>query len=773
MNRETREIRETRETREKIRMSVRAVVETTLHESDLSPASSSARRMQEGAYAHRARQSSAMEKNYRKEVALCADYEAEALLLHVTGRADGIYEDADGMTVIEEIKLGQENQSLVPAHMAQAAMYGHMLASQEGMEQIRLFVLYVDVRGRQLALYEETKNADELHAQFNALCAAAAAWEETKLKRRIARDFTLFSLSFPFETYREGQRKFAANVYIALREKKRLFAQAPTGIGKTMAALYPALRAIGEGKCQRAVFLAARTTGRKSAMDAMRLLTAHGADVMTAEITAKDKICPMDRRDCRPDVCPLAKGFYDRLPGTLSEGLTLQSLDRNQITLLSQRHQVCPFELSLELAMLSDVVVCDYNYVFDPLVAMDRLVQSPGGACLLVDEAHQLAPRVRDAYSAELSLDTLRELRRETGRQLGRKAGLYRALTGAIRAMKDIAAQDDFETLAAPPEPIYKAMELVRESAGEQLALGAGQTAADSFSLSSAYLFAAGRFDARYALLASGGEKHAKIELALLSAADEILSVTKSARGVVYFSATLAPFDPIQKMLGSDEGDACLFLPSPFDPAQLKARIEPIDIRYQSREKTAPQVAEAIHAHILNNSGNTIVFFPSYAYMNRIREILLGMENTPDFPDFICEARGMTEEEKNEIMEGFASDDRVILLAVLGGAFSEGIDLPGDRLKNVIIVSTGLPQPDDKLKAMQAYYDGNGEDGFYLCMTLPGMIRVIQAAGRLIRTDHDTGTLLLIDSRYRYAGIRALLDGTLAGDALCNEKGTP
>lgn len=752
-----------RESSPSIRMSVRAVVEWTLHESDLSPASMSARRMQEGAVAHRARQGSATQKNYRKEVALSADYEGEALLLHVTGRADGIYEDLDGLNVIEEIKLGGEHQALIPAHRAQAAMYGHMLASQEGLESVRIRVLYVDVRGGEIAVYEETLPAEALRAEFDALCASAILWEEKKLKRRMARDQSLESLPFPFDSYREGQRRFAANVYVALRERKRLFAQAPTGIGKTMAALYPALRAIGESKCQKAVFLAARTTGRRSALDAAALLTRSGADMMTAEITAKDKICPRPMRDCRPEICPLAKGFYDRLPAAMEEALSLRMLDREQVSLLAAKHGVCPFELSLELAMLADVVVCDYNYVFDPLVAMERLLQCPGGASLLVDEAHQLAPRVRDAYSAEVSLDTLRELRREAGKQMGRKGGLYRALTGAIRAMKEIAAQADFESLKAPPEALEKALERVREAAGEQLALGAGAIAADSFSLASAYCFAAGRFDARYALLTSGGEKHAKIELALLSAADEILSVTRHARGTVYFSATLAPFDAIKKMLGSDEGDACLFLPSPFDPAQLEARIEPIDIRYSSREKTAPQVAEAIHAHLSHHGGNTIVFFPSYAYMARIGEILLGMENTPDL---IREARGMTEEEKNEILQGFEGGGRVVLLAVLGGAFSEGIDLPGDRLKNVIVVSTGLPQPDEKLKAMQAYFDAQGEDGFYLCMTLPGMIRVIQAAGRLIRTDSDTGTLLLIDSRYRYKGIQALLGGTLAGNAL-------
>ena len=753
-------------TRETIRMSVRAVVETTLHESDLTPASASARRMQEGAAAHRARQSSALEKAYRKEVALCADYQAEALLLHVTGRADGIYEDSDGLTVIEEIKLAKENPSLIPAHRAQAAMYGHMLAGQEGLEQVRLRVLYVDVHGGELAVYEETQSAQALHAEFDFLCAAAAAWEAKKLARRAARDQSLSGLPFPFDSYRKGQRTFAANVYIALREKKRLFAQAPTGIGKTMAALYPVLHAIGEGKCQRAVFLAARTTGRRSALHAMALM--EKANAMTTEITAKDKICPMGRRDCRPEVCPMARGFYDRLPAALEEGLTLRMLDRDAVTQLARRHQVCPFELSLELAMLSDVIVCDYNYVFDPLVAMDRLLLSPGGACLLVDEAHQLAPRVRDAYSAEVSLDTMRELRRETGRQLGRKGGLYRALTGTIHAMKEAAAQEGFDALSVPPEFLFKSMERVREQAAEQLALGAGAVAADSFSLANAYLFAAGRFDERYALLTSGGEKHARIELALLSAAQEILSVTKAARGVVYFSATLAPFDFTKTMLGSEEGDACLLLPSPFDPAQLEARIAPIDIRYQSREKTAPQVAGAIYDHLRQHGGHTIVFFPSYAYMARIGEILLGMDNAPEL---IREKRGMTEEEKNAVLSLFEGKERVILLAVLGGAFSEGIDLPGDRLKNVIIVSTGLPQPDEKIKAMQAYYDAQGHDGFYLCMTLPGMIRVIQAAGRLIRTDGDAGTLLLIDSRFRYSGIRALMSGTLAGEALNNAGG--
>ena len=751
-----------------VRVSVRAVVEMTLHERDLSPAAFSARRMREGAAAHRARQESAKEHAYQREVALSADYEGEALLLHVTGRADGVFVRTDGRRVIEEIKLGAEGQALVPAHRAQAAMYGHMLCKKEALDGVCLRVLYVNIYGEKLACFEEERTAEELRSEFALLCAPMAVWEGRKLLHRRERDISLAEISFPFDTYREGQKRFAANVYVAIRDKKRLFAQAPTGIGKTMAALYPALRAIGEGLCARAVFLTARTTGRRSAMDAMALLERAGARTMTVEITAKDKICPRETRDCRPEICPFAEGFYDRLPAALEEGLSMRRLGHTEIDELAQRHAVCPFELSLALAQLADVVVCDYNYVFDPLVAMEQLLSVPGGTCLLIDEAHQLAPRVRDAYSAEIGLEQMKKIRREAGNAMSRRHALYRALPKAIRTLEEIAGAAVFEEMKTPPQALSAALEEVRSAAGEALSMGQGGAAAEAFALAMGYLFAAERFDARYALIASGGEKHARIELVLLTAAQEIEACTKRARGTAFFSATLAPFDAAKKMLGSGEGDACLALPSPFDPAQLDARIEPIDIRYASREQTAPQVAEAISRHLKMHEGNTIVFFPSYAYMTRIGEILIGMDGMLE-ERFVKEARGMPEEERNALLAYFGNlQERIVLLAVLGGAFSEGIDLPGEQLRNVIVVSTGLPQPDERVKAMQAYYDEIGEDGFFLAMTLPGMVRVIQAAGRLIRTEADTGTLLFIDSRYRWPSVRRLLDGTLIGDALMN-----
>lgn len=759
-------------TKPRVRMSVRAVVETTLHEHDLAPAAGAAKRMREGAAAHKARQSGeiARDEGYRAEVALAADYEAQTLTLHVTGRADGVSTRADGMAVIEEIKLGAQGQMLVPAHMAQAAMYGHMLAGERGEKAVALRVLYVDGEGRPLCAYQEEQSAETLREHFNALCEKAAAWENEKLARRQARDASLAQMAFPFAHYRAGQKRFAQNVFVAIREKKRLFAQAPTGIGKTMAALYPALMGISKGYTSRVLFLTARVTGRRSAIEALRKLERGGAKLLAAEIAAKDKTCLQPVRDCRGEVCPYAEGFYDRLPAALLESVQRGGVyGKEEIAALAQKHMLCPFELSLEMAKLCDVVVGDYNYVYDPFAAIDALLQAPGGASLLVDEAHQLAARVRDAHSGEVSMDRLREIRREAGKVHGRKSALYKALTGAMAALRACAEEPAFASgrLDAPPPMLVSAMRGALEAAGEQLSQGGSAASAEAFSLCAGFIFAAERFDARYAALCEGEERHARLQLLCLDASKEIFAASKRARGTAYFSATLAPFEAVQRVLGSAEGDANLRLPSPFDPSQIEAGIVPIDIRYAARERTAPQVAEAIAGQLFKTQGHTLIFLPSYAYMERIYELVLGMDGLEQIA-FAREARGMTEEEKNALLGAFDETNAVrrALFCVLGGSFSEGIDLPGARLENVIIVSTGLPQPDAQVRAMQAYYDALGEDGFLMAMTLPGMIRVIQAAGRLIRTDEDTGTLLLIDSRYQHAGVRRLLAGTLAGDAL-------
>lgn len=748
-----------------VRASVRQVVETTYHDSDLSPAAGAAKRMREGAAAHRARQKEGArhETAYRAEQVLSADYETDTLTLHVSGRADGLFTREDGVTVVEEIKLGAKDNPLIPAHRAQAAIYGHMLCARDGLSGVRLRILYVDEQGEGVACYEEDAEEQTLQETFRTLCAAACVWEEAMLARRRVRDVSLDALPFPYDSYRAGQRQFAAGVYVAIRDRKRLFAQASTGIGKTMAALYPALRALGEGKCSRVLYLTARTTGRRSAADALAFLQARGAKLFAVEIAAKDKLCPQERRDCRAEVCPYANGFYDRLPDAVSEALSGGVWDRTRIEELAQKHRLCPFELALELAQRADVVVCDYNYVYDPFVAIDALLT--GGAALLVDEAHQLAPRVQESRSAKLNLRELTESRREAGQELGRKSRLYRAMTDVLHALRELARTEAFASgeLEKPPEALCGAMDALTDAAGSALEDGAGQAAAQTFTLAAAWQYAASHFDERYAVLTGGEEKNAEIELFLLCAAKDILDRSKKAKGTVYFSATLAPFDAAGQMLGKMDGDACLMLPSPFLPEQLQARWQSIDLRYAAREQSAPRVAELIQTHFEQNSGNTLVFFPSYAYLEQVCAQL----GQVDGVRMLREARGMREDEKNALLSAFqCGDERVALLCVLGGAFSEGVDLVGERLKNVIVISTGMPQPNARVRAMQRYYDALGANGFDLCMTLPGMVRVIQAAGRLIRSETDTGTLLLIDSRYGRRREREILSQTLIGQAL-------
>ena len=753
-------------TREKprVRVSVRAVVELTHHAHDLSAAIGQMQRMQEGAAAHRMRQSAAeaADARWHSEVPLAADYEGEGVVLRVTGRADAILRDA--VPTIEEIKLGAPGEPLQEAHLAQAAFYGHMLCQSEGFARARLRVQYVSPAGEALARYEQDWTAEALRAHFEALSAPAARQAEERLAHLARRDQSLQSAPFPYACWRPGQKRFAAGIWQAALGRKRLFAQAPTGIGKTVAALVPALRTLGETGSARVIFLTARTTGRRSALDAAGRMLRGGAWFTACEIGAKDKVCPRAIRDCRPEICPMAAGFFDRLPAAL-EAVQGGMVDLPALQALAQAHDICPFELSLALAVRADLVVCDYNYIYDPVVALRDLLT--GGAILLVDEAHQLAPRVRDAYSARLDTQALRTLRAARGKQAGRADPLYRASTALLRAIEAEAARPGFgEAAYLPDRTLGEAVSRLCEAASLALSLGGGELAASLYRLALGWLQAEGRYDAqRYACLSGGKGKTAWIELCLLDPAPEILAVSKRARGTAYFSATLSPQRAVRRILGGEEGDLGLTLPSPFDPAHLSVRVAPIDVRYAVREQSAPRVAQAIREHLFAGRGNAIVFFPSYAYL----ALLAPMITQPPAPaEFLLERRGMDEGERSAMLEALCPGRPVpaALLAVLGGAFSEAVDLSGDRLGSVVVVSTGMPTPDPRSEALRRCYDAAGEDGFFLTMTLPGMTRVIQAAGRLIRTPEDRGRLLLIDKRFERREIRALLSGTLLGDAL-------
>ncbi|MBQ9009025.1 MAG: hypothetical protein IJ088_06815 [Clostridia bacterium] len=745
-----------------IRISVRNVVEMTLYDPDLQTMASTMERMREGTKAHLARQTSGRqtEEEYRSEVPLSCDYETDDLILHVTGRADALFQDDDGQ-VVEELKLGTAESVLNSAHMAQAEMYGHMLLTEDGGNRVRILVRYVDVSGQVQREYGSVQCAEVLRARFEELCAPAArrVWRDLQRARR--RNASIKDLPFPFPAYRTGQRMFSAAVYRAIRDRIRLFAQAPTGIGKTMAAIYPAVHALRLEKCQRVLFLTARTTGRQAAIEAARRLHGAGAWLETVEIMAKGKACPYNVQECRPESCPRARGFYDRLIPAMDQMEAQCIWDTGAIRALADEWTLCPFELSLEMANRADLVICDYNYAYDPAVAIDRL--TGGGVAILVDEAHRLAERVRDDYSIFLRLREVRELRRMVGKSLGRKSAVYRALSGVLEEMQHLASIGT--TAANPPwGEMGTKMETLLATAGEMVA-GSAEGIAEALSLAMDWLSVSKRWSERYTFLTEGTGDQFEMGIYLMDAAPEILEVSRHARGVAYFSATLAPLPAAMRILGHMPEDLTLMLPSPFRPEALRVRALPIDVRYRARQVNASRVAKAVETFLQENPGNTMVFFPSYAYLEIVADCFEGRE-MPGGRLCLREQRGMTDEDRAEMLSCFGGDEEKVLLCVLGGSFAEGIDLPGDRLKNVAVISTGMPTMDARIRAMQQYYQARGEDGFFYTMTLPGMIRVIQAAGRLIRTETDTGSLLLIDLRYGQRQTRSLLDGTLIGAAL-------
>lgn len=721
------------------RVSVRTMVEFSLRGEDLI-AGSDTRRMLEGTLAHQARQRAAEEAlgDYQREVSLSIDAEWDGFPLRIQGRADGLF-TRDGVLVVEEIKHSFDvREHAEEAHTAQCACYAHILCVQRGLPGALVRVLYVSREGSEVCAFEEMHDAQSLRELFERFARPYARFAAQEQAHRARRDAALSALAFPYGAYRAGQREMAGNVYVAIRDRRRLLAQAPTGTGKTAAVLFPALKALGEGKTSRIVYLTARTTGRALAMNTLR--TMH-VPLRCVELTAKDKICPCEQRRCSPEICPYARGFFLRLDGAMIDALACDApLTRGDIEALAARHSVCPFEFSLILAEIADVIVCDYNYVFDPFVHLSFL--GPGTRMtLLCDEAHNLPDRVRDMLSAALDARKLRAWRRDWGAAHGRKTAMYAALTTLIRLLTGAEAPPELTALSG-------AAQKLSDCCAEALSQGHGD-AGEIFLCARAFTFAAERFDESYAQLWDGGEKSRRVRLLALDSAAHVAQTTRRLRGVVFFSATLSPLRAFRTFLGADEDDAALSLPSPFPPENLCLLRLSLNTRYAAREASAEQVALALAAMCRAHAGHYLFLFPSYAYLRLVHErfcMLLPQA------EILCEHAGMDERERGVMLARFEalSPPGAILagFGVMGGNFSEGVDLPGEQLCGVAVVGVGLPMLCPERDALRDYHASHGEDGFHLAYRVPGMTRVVQSAGRVIRSAADRGTVLLIDERF-------------------------
>ena len=731
-----------------LRASVRHMVEFSLRGGDLTPVSAAA--MQEGSRAHRARQKS-VDATAERPVhwqGTCDGVQAD-----IQGRIDLLWENSDP-PCIDELKLcaptGPLPEAALPVHRMQAVCYGYMLCEEMRLPEIRVRVSYVTQEGVVRVSFEERLSHAETEAQFFSVLRPLAQWycmQNAYLERR---NETLKALSFPYPSYRPGQREMAVQVYTAIDRKKWLFATLPTGTGKSAATLFPALKALGAGKTRQVFYLTARGTARFSALDAIERLRKQPLALRATVITAKEKCCPCPGTRCHPDTCPRAKGYYDRELPALLAACELDQWSEDALKALYDAYTLCPFEFSLALCEISDVVICDYNYVFDPMVSLKRIIGQGLPVTLLMDEAHNLPGRVREMLSAQLDGRALSALRRDTGRLHGRRHPVYRAITALLSALK--AAEP--EGVWALYDPVSQLISVISEYLSLPQAEGCQQAYRDLLQ----FRMALERLQARpedYTVLTNADGPAKSVRLLCLNVSSHLRRVTAPMTGCVFFSATLEPLREMKELLGGDDGDAVFSLPSPFPPERLLTLVRPLDTRYRYRQDSAEVIARDILALFEGRPGKYIAFFPSYAYLLLIRDRLEALQ--ADLPLNIQD-RSMDQAARDAFLDRMrASKGALLSMCVLGGIFAEGIDLPGSQLIGAAVVGVGLPQVNEIQEALRGYYQKTLNDGFAYAYRYPGMQKVLQAAGRVIRSEEDAGVILLLDSRYRENAYARLL----------------
>jgi DNA excision repair protein ERCC-2 len=696
--------------------------------------------------------------------------------------------------LLEEIKTvqGGWDHTADPLHWAQARLYGFIYAHDHALEQITLQLTYLDLDTGELTEFRNRFSVTELSAFFEQTTAIYLDWLRAHCHWRRRRDESIRSLTFPFARYRSGQRQLAVAAYRALARGGRLFLEAPTGIGKTMAVLFPAVKALGEGKLERIFYLTARTVGRAVAEKALADLRQAGLRLRTLTLTAKEKICMQEGQPCDPLTCPFARGYYDRCKPAMRAALARAEITRPVLEAIGREHQVCPFELSLDLSTWVDVIVCDYNYVFDPKVYLRRqFADEPGDYAFLVDEAHNLADRARDMFSADLDTGEIQNVRRALKQAVPRCAKALTRLTSALRRLagpatlpsEPIAPSDPSSELnlfpaqsrarVSPAHPSASPPHTIRDFPADLLpplddALKQAETwlarnqPADFrdhllelyFRLRS-FRRTAELYDERFVIITEPG-RSLRVRLFCLDPSFLLRQAQARGKAAVFFSATLTPIDYYRALLGGSPEDPWLQLPSPFPPEHLAVLVQDrIRTHLKARAGTLPDVAQAIASLVEGRPGNYLVYFPSYQYLAAVQEQFHALH--PEAP-ILVQRPGMSEPEREAFLAAFAvgRGETLAGFAVMGGMFGEGIDLVGDRLIGAIVVGVGLPQLCVERDLICDYFQTQTGAGFDYAYTFPGMNRVLQATGRVIRSETDRGVVLLIDARFAEPRYRRL-----------------
>ncbi|WP_265460188.1 ATP-dependent DNA helicase [Enterococcus sp. HY326] len=739
------------------RISVRNLVEFILRKGSIDERHTSDHTAQEGARIHRQLQKAGGE-NYQKEVFLSLEVSLTEGMLTVEGRADGVITE-DQQITIDEIKTSEpEFEDLLPEQIEmfwnQVKCYGHIYCLKENLEQITLQLTYFQTTEKKITRQKLTFSALELADFFTHVVTEYEKWLVFQEEWQERRNQSLKQLEFPFPDYRKGQRELAVAVYKTILSERQLFVEAPTGIGKTISTLFPSLKAIGEGKAQRIFYLTAKTITRTVAEEGIAELKEKQAEVKSVTLTAKDKICFLTERNCTPEACPFAKGYYDRINDVLWDVLHKENqLTREVIETYAQKHTVCPFELSLDLSNFCDIVIGDYNYLFDPRVYLRRFFENPDGQSLfLVDEAHNLVDRGREMYSQSLNKNTILTLKNQSKNY----KKLYKALTKLNQEMIQLRKvleekEADFFAQAAPVESLTSRVYQFTEVAKEWLAENPNDDLQEmvlSFYFEALnYTRISEFYDDHFVTYLEQRNHDIIIKQYCIDPSFLLNQSLEKGRAAILFSASLTPLDYYSEVLGGNEERLTYRLASPFDEKrQLLLVDQQIQTTYRQREASLPRVVAELAKLAQGKTGNYLFFFPSYRYLDDVYQLFI--EAYPELRTLIQQNQ-MSEEEREVFLTNFEVEPKETLIGfcVLGGIFSEGIDLKGTRLIGVGIVGVGLPQLSHQQDLIKNYYDEKGL-GFQYAYQIPGMNKVLQAAGRVIRTMTDKGVVLLLDQRF-------------------------
>lgn len=743
-----------------IRISVRSLVEFILREGDIDNRVSGSMEkdaMLLGGKIHRKIQSR-MGTNYTAEVPLKIQMPCDGFVLQIEGRADGVLKD-DGKVLIDEIKgilrSLEHLEAPVPVHLAQAKCYAYIYAVQNSLKCIDVQMTYCQMETEEIRRFCQKFEFQELQTWFQDLVTQYEKWAKFEIEWRNVRNDSIRQIEFPFP-YREGQRDLVVSVYRTILRKKKLFIQAPTGVGKTMATVFLAVRAVGEGLGEKIFYLTAKTITRTVAEQAFSLLKEKGLLYKTITLTAKEKICFCEEAECNPDACPYAKGHFDRVNDAVFDLITHSGdWSREVLEEQAKKHMVCPFEMSLDVSNWADAVICDYNYAFDPQAHLKRFFSESGKGeyLFLIDEAHNLVERGREMYSASLYKEDLLEVRKlvkaedpklakrlsECNQQfleLKRECEHYQILKSvshiALKLMNVLSKLEDY-------------LEECKDAEKKKRVL-------DFYFAVRSFLNIHDIMDENYVIFSEMMEDgRFQIKLFCVNPAVNLQNYLEQGNSTIFFSATLLPVHYYKKLLSVEKDDYAVYAHSSF-PQENKFLFIGTDVstRYTRRgESTYQRFARYIAVMAEQKKGNYMAFFPSYRFLEEVHTCFL--ECVDHEVDSICQVSYMDEEQREEFLEEFEQEREKSLVAfcVMGGIFSEGIDLTDDKLIGAVIAGTGLPQVCTEREILKQYFNAADMDGFDYAYLYPGMNKVLQSAGRVIRTESDRGVILLLDDRFR------------------------